>query len=111
VNQGLCTLAEVVRWMSANPARLYGLKGKGRIEAGYDADLVLIDMAREKTIENGKLQTKVNWSPYHGWKVKGWPVITMVNGHIVFREGEFFTDRMGREMAIDAPWEKGGTFP
>jgi dihydroorotase len=111
VNQGLCTLTEVVRWMSANPARLYGLKGKGRIEAGYDADLVLIDMAREKTIENGKLQTKVNWSPYHGWKVKGWPVITMVNGHIVFREGEFFTDRMGREMAIDAPWEKGGTFP
>jgi dihydroorotase len=111
VNQGLCTLTEVVRWMSANPARLYGLKGKGRIEAGYDADLVLIDMAREKTIENGKLQTKVNWSPYHGWKVKGWPVITMVNGHIVFREGEFFTDRLGREMIVDAPWERGEAFP
>lgn len=111
VNQGLCTLPEVVRWMCENPARLYGLKGKGRIEPGYDADLVLVDMAREKVIEDGKLQTKVNWSPYAGWKVKGWPLMTFVNGHLVFAEGEFFADRMGREMAIDAPWEKGGSFP
>ncbi|MDB5106862.1 MAG: dihydroorotase, multifunctional complex type [Fibrobacteres bacterium] len=111
VNQGLCTLAEVVRWMCENPARLYGLKNKGRIQAGYDADLVLLDMGREKTIEDGKLQTKVNWSPYNGWKTKGWPVMTMVNGNIVFREGEFFTDILGREMIIDAPWENGGTFP
>ena len=111
VNQGLCSLAEVVRWMCENPARLYGLKNKGRIEPGYDADLVLLDMAREKTIENGKLQTKVNWSPYHGWKTKGWPVVTMVNGNVVYREGEFFTDILGREMIVDAPWENGGSFP
>jgi dihydroorotase len=111
VNQGLCTLQEVVRWMCEAPARLYGIKNKGKILPGYDADLVLLDMGREKIIENGKLQTKVNWSPYHGWKVKGWPVVTMVNGHVVFREGEFFTDRMGREMIIDAPWERGEAFP
>lgn len=110
-NQGLCSLADVVRWMCENPARLYGLKNKGRIQAGYDADLVLIDMNREKTIENGKLQTKVNWSPYNGWKTKGWPVVTMVNGNIVYREGEFFAEHLGREMIIDAPWEKGGSFP
>jgi dihydroorotase len=110
-NQGLCSLADVVRWMCENPARLYGIKNKGRIEAGYDADLVLIDMAREKTIENGKLQTKVNWSPYNGWKTKGWPVMTMVNGNVVYREGEFFTDIPGREMTIEAPWENGGRFP
>ena len=106
VNQGLCTLNEVVRWMCENPARLYGIQKKGRIEVGYDADLVLVDMAREKTIENGKLQTKVNWSPYHGWKTKGWPIMTMVNGNMVFREGEFFTSILGKEMLIDAPWEK-----
>jgi dihydroorotase len=105
-NQGLCTLPEVVKWMCENPARLYGLRGKGRIAAGYDADLVLLDMAREKTIENGKLQTKVNWSPYNGWKVKGWPVVTIVNGRIVFREGEFFDAVKGKEMTIDAPWER-----
>ena len=111
VNQGLCTLQEVVKWMCENPARLYGLKNKGRIQAGYDADLTLIDMNREKTIENGKLQTKVNWSPYNGWKTKGWPVVTMVNGNVVYREGEFFTDTLGKEITIDAPWEHGGSFP
>jgi dihydroorotase len=68
-------------------------------------------MAKEKTIENGKLQTKVNWSPYNGWKTKGWPVVTMVNGNIVYREGEFFTEHLGREMTIDAPWENGAEFP
>jgi dihydroorotase len=111
VNQGLCTLGEVVKWMCENPARLYGIKNKGRIQAGYDADLVLIDMNRERTIENGKLQTKVNWSPYNGWKTKGWPVVTMVNGNVVYREGEFFTEVLGREMIIDAPWERGEAFP
>jgi dihydroorotase len=111
VSQGLCTLAEVVKWMCENPARLYGLKNKGKIQVGYDADLVLLDMNREKTIEDGKLQTKVNWSPYNGWKTKGWPVVTMVNGNVVFREGEFFTEVLGREMTIDAPWERGEAFP
>ncbi len=105
-NQGLCTLEEVVKWMCFNPARLYGIQNKGRIEVGFDADLVLVDMAREKTIENGKLQTKVNWSPYNGWKTKGWPIITMVNGNVVFREGEFFTGTLGKEMIIDAPWDR-----
>ena len=105
-NQGHCTIEEVVKWMCENPARLYGIKNKGRIEVGYDADLVLVDMQKEKTIENGKLQTKVNWSPYNGWKTKGWPVMTMVNGNVVYRHGEFFTDVLGKEMIIDAPWEK-----
>lgn len=105
VNQGLCSLEDVVRWMCENPARLYGIQGRGKIEVGYAADLVLVDMEKEKTIENGKLQTKVNWSPYHGWKTKGWPIMTMVNGHVVFREGEFFTDHLGREMDIVAPWD------
>ncbi len=105
VNQGLCSLEDVVRWMCENPARLYGIQGRGKIEVGYAADLVLVDMEKEKTIENGKLQTKVNWSPYHGWKTKGWPIMTMVNGHVVFREGEFFTDHLGKEMDIVAPWD------
>jgi dihydroorotase len=106
-NQGLCTLQDVVRWMCEGPARCYGMQGKGRLEPGMDGDLVLVDMAREKTIENGKLQTKVNWSPYHGWRTKGWPVATMVGGHVVFREGDFFPEVKGREIVIDAPWEKG----
>lgn len=105
-NQGLCTLQDVVRWMCEAPARCYGLKGKGRVAPGADADITLVDMAREKTVENGKLQTKVNWSPYDGWRLKGWPVATLVGGHVAFREGDFFPDVKGREITIDAPWER-----
>ncbi|HLP42277.1 MAG TPA: dihydroorotase [Fibrobacteria bacterium] len=105
-NQGLCRLEDVVLWMCDAPARCYGLKGKGRLEEGADADLVLVDMAKERTIENGKLETKVNWSPYDGWRTKGWPVLTMVGGHAVYREGQFFPEVKGREIPIDAPWEK-----
>jgi dihydroorotase len=105
-NQGHCSLQDVVRWMCEAPARCYGMPGKGRLEAGADGDLVLVDMARRKTIENGKLQTKVNWSPYDGWTTQGWPVATIVGGHVVFREGDFFPEVKGREIVIDAPWEK-----
>jgi dihydroorotase len=105
-NQGLCSLRDVVRWMCEGPARCYGMKGKGKIEVGYDGDFALIDMAKEKTIENGKLQTKVNWSPYNGWTTKGWPVATVVGGHVVFREGQFFPEVKGREIRIDPSWEK-----
>ena len=106
VNLGLCTIQEVVRWMCEKPVELYGVVNKGYITPGYDADLVLIDMQRKKTIENGKLQTKVNWSPYHGLTTQGWPIMTFVNGHMVYGEGEFFTEYKGRELQFNPVWEK-----
>ncbi len=106
VNQGLCTLPDLVRWMCAGPARLYGMVGKGRIEPGYDADLVLVDLRAERTVANGHLQTKVNWSPYAGMRITGWPVMTMVRGHIVFREGKVSEEIVGRPLRFDPPWEK-----
>ena len=59
---GYCTLPDLVRWMCAAPARLYGMVNKGTIAPGYDADFVLVDLNAEHTIRNGHLQTKVNWS-------------------------------------------------
>ncbi|MGK5095412.1 dihydroorotase [Deltaproteobacteria bacterium TL4] len=98
VNREKCTLSEVARWMSEAPARLYGAKGKGRIEVGYDADLVLVDMTLKKTVRNGLLRTKVNWSPYHGMEFQGWPVRTIVNGQTVFLEGNVMENIRGQEI-------------
>ena len=107
VNKGRCDLTDVVRWMAETPCSLYGIKNKGRISQGFDADLVLVDMRKKKTVENGKLFTKVNWSPWHGQTLTGWPIITIVGGQIVYREGDIFPDIRGREIVIDAPWEQG----
>lgn len=84
VNHGQASLEEVVKWTSTNPAKLLGFKNKGHIEVGADADLVIVDMDREQEIggKDYKLKTKCNWSPFSGWKVKGWPIITVVNGKI-----------------------------
>ena len=101
-NRGLCSIEDVVKWMCEKPVELYRVKNKGHIKTGYDADLVLVDMGKKKSIENGKLWTKVNWSPYDGWTTQGWPVTTIVNGNIVFQDGEIDERIKGREVLIDA---------
>ena len=100
VNKGECTLKEVVKWMCEQPAVLYEMKSKGFLRSGFDGDLTIIDMNLEKTIENGKLHNKSNWSPFHGWKLKGWPLQTIVNGHLIFDRGVFNTQHRGKEIKI-----------
>lgn len=99
-NRGLCSLEDVVKWMCEKPVELYRVQNKGYIKEGYDADIVLVDMGKQKTIENGKLWTKVNWSPYNGWTTTGWPEITIVNGNIVYQDGEIDESVKGREILI-----------
>jgi len=102
-NRGLCSLENVVQWMCEKPVELYGVLNKGYIREGFDADLVLVDMKKKKTIENGKLWTKVNWSPYDGWTTTGWPELTMVHGHIVFQDGAIDEGVKGREIQLSDP--------
>ncbi|MCF7825347.1 MAG: dihydroorotase [Candidatus Marinimicrobia bacterium] len=100
-NRGLCKIEDVVKWMCEKPVELYKVQNKGHIKAGYDADIVLVDMGKKRSIENGKLWTKVNWSPYDGWTSQGWPVMTIVNGNIVFQDGEIDESVKGKEVIID----------
>ena len=85
VNKGRITLEKVVQLTSANPARIFGVKDKGKIKVGMDADLTIIDMKKEKEVKNEELFTKCGWSPFAGRNLKGWPVTTIVNGKICFR--------------------------
>ncbi|MBN2143320.1 MAG: dihydroorotase [Candidatus Aureabacteria bacterium] len=101
VNKGQCSVHEIVKWMCENPALMFRLKNKGFIKKGFDADLVLVDMKKRKKVQNGRLFTKPNWSPYDGWTVQGWPVITFVNGQIAFREGEIMTSTLGKEVVFN----------
>ena len=84
VNQGKCSIDQIARWMSDAPARVWGIVGKGRIAEGYDADLVLVDLNAQRTIDNEKQYTKCRWSPWHGETLTGWPVSTWVGGHRVY---------------------------
>jgi dihydroorotase len=106
VNEGRCTLEQVVHWMCDAPARVWDLVDKGRIAEGYDADLVLVDLSCKKTIRNAEQETKSRWSPWDGVTLTGWPVATWVNGRLVFSEGKIDDSQPGREIIFDH--QRGG---
>jgi len=101
VNQGRCTLDQVVHWMCDAPARVWDMVGKGRIAEGYDADLVLVDLNKTDTIHNADQATKCGWSPWDGTELTGWPARTWVLGQEAFRDGAFCDDVRGRPVVFD----------
>jgi dihydroorotase len=98
---GRCTLEQIVHWMCDAPARVWDIVGKGRIEVGHDADLVLVDLNKTAVIRDEQQETKCKWSPWHGQAITGWPVRTWVMGHEVFREGQFDDSQRGSEARYD----------
>jgi dihydroorotase len=96
VNAGRLSLARMVDLMSAGPARVYGIVGKGRLAAGYDADFTLVDMKRQRRIEESWLASPCGWTPFAGMPVTGWPVATIIRGHVVMREDEVLGEPVGR---------------
>ena len=101
VQAGRCTLEQVVHWMCDAPARVWDIVNKGRIEVGYDADLVLVDLARSQQVRNEEQQTKCRWSPWDGETLVGWPVRTWVMGHSVYCDGTFDDQQLGQEARFD----------
>ena len=101
VNQGICTIENVVHWMCDAPARVWDLVHKGRIAEGYDADLVLVDMNKRQIVRNEDQETKCRWTPWHGETLQGWAVRTIVNGKTVFLDGRIDDSIRGREIVFD----------
>ena len=100
VNAGRLSLARLVDLTSAGPARLYGIARKGRIAAGYDADLTLVDLKRRETITNRWIASRAGWTPYDGVTVTGWPAGTFVRGRKVMWQGELVTPGQGETVAF-----------
>lgn len=93
VAKGRLSLERYVQISSAAPARAFGLYGrKGVIAPGADADLVLVDLARRETIRADRLASRGKVEVYDGMAVEGWPVMTLVRGRIVMREGEILAE-------------------
>lgn len=93
VNKGKIRIRRVVELMAEKPAEIFGIKNKGKIEKGYDADLVIVDMKKKKEIRDDRLFTKCGWSPFNGRKLGGWPIKTFVRGNLVFDEGKIIKNK------------------
>jgi dihydroorotase len=97
-HEGRCSVEQVVRWMCEAPARLYRMKNKGRLAVGFDADLVLVDLARRERVGERGYQTRVAWSPFEGMRLVGWPIATIVGGRFAYRDGAVDTNVRGRAI-------------
>lgn len=80
-------LERIAAVTSAGAARIFGLKGKGTLLPGADADLVLVDLAAERTVAGDAWQSAAGYSIYDGFKLKGWPLLTMRRGETIARMG------------------------
>jgi dihydroorotase len=98
VNAGRLSLARFVDLTSAGPQRLFGMRGKGRIALGYDADLTIVDMKRRETITNAQQQSRCGWTPYDGKSVTGWTVGTVVRGNLAMWQGELAPTAHGQPV-------------
>jgi dihydroorotase len=88
VSAGRLSLSRLADVMAAGPARVYGLAGKGRIAAGYDADFTIVDMGASREITEDWIATPCGWTPFAGMVVRGWPRMTVLRGRVVMREDE-----------------------
>ena len=101
VNAGRLSLSRMADLTSAGPARVFGIANKGRIAAGYDADLTVVDLKRRETITNKWIASRVGWTPYNGMHVTGWPVGTFVRGHKVVWDGALVTPGRGEAVRFN----------
>ena len=98
VNAGRLSLERFADMTSAGPQRLFGMRNKGRIAVGWDADLTVVDMARTETITNAWIQSRSKWTPFDGRRVKGWPVGTFVRGRRVMWQGAIEGNATGQPV-------------
>ncbi len=98
VAAGRLSLQRLVDLTSAGPARVYNIAGKGRIAAGFDADLAIVDAAAQWTITDDWIASRSAWTPYDGMEVTGRPVHTVVRGGIAVRDGELAQSGLGEAV-------------
>jgi dihydropyrimidinase len=88
VTKNRISIHRFVEVTSTNAARLFGLfPQKGTIAVGSDADLTIWDPTVTKTVDGSAMETNADYSPYDGWEVTGWPVVTISRGDVVYEGG------------------------
>ena len=88
VNKNKISLNQLVELTSYNASKIFGMKSKGSIEIGYDADITIIDLKKEQKASSFLFGGFSDYLVYDGWMLKGWPVRTMVRGETIAQDFE-----------------------
>ncbi len=98
VNDGKLTLEQFINSVCENPVKIFGIKDKGFIKKGYDADFTIIDMNKKILIQNKNIESKCGWSPFDGYEFKGMPVSTIISGKIKMKDGKIIGNPEGTAL-------------
>lgn len=88
VNAGRLSLERFVDLTAHGAQRLFQIRGKGRLVMGYDADFTVVDLNARREVRDADMATRCGWSPFAGMTLQGWPVMTIIRGNTVMREGQ-----------------------
>jgi len=89
-NEGKVKLEMIQKLMSENPARIMKISKRGKLEEGYYADVIAVDLDKEWIVGvDDTIESKCGWTPYENWKLKGKNVLTIVNGKVVYQTNKF----------------------
>jgi dihydroorotase-like cyclic amidohydrolase len=94
--RGLISYERLVACYSEEPARIYGIAGKGRLEPGADADVILVDPAHRWTVTASELSSKAGWSPFEGRELTGRTVRSYLRGELIAGDGFLAEPGVGR---------------
>ena len=98
VADGRLTLQRFVDLVCHGPQRVFGIAGKGRLAAGYDADFTIVDLKAKRVIKNEDMATRSGWTPFDGMHVQGWPIGAIIRGRPVMWQGEILGDAQGKPV-------------
>lgn len=101
LRDGLIGLADVARLLGSAPAALYGVKSKGRLAPGFDADVALLDAVGTFEVGRDWLQSKCGWSPFEGERLHGRPVHVFVGGAWTVRDGALHGPPQGTPVEFE----------
>ena len=100
-HQGKITVEKIVEKACHNPAILFDVKDRGFLKEGYFADLVVVDLEKEHTVDASNILYKCGWSPFEGTTFKGAVVRTLLNGKWVYKEGVVSEESAAQQLTFD----------
>jgi dihydroorotase len=98
VSNGKLSLERLADLMAEGPHRIHQIAGKGRIARGYDADFTIVDLMARHTITNAEQASKSGWTAFDGVTVTGWPMMTVIRGNVVMRDGALADAPVGQSV-------------
>ena len=96
--EGLLSLETIALKTAHNPAMLFAIEERGFVREGYFADLVAVDLSASTLVTPAEIRYKCGWSPLEGVELHSRVVATLINGAIVFKDGQTVAPPAGREL-------------